>query len=119
MGTSSASDIPTIHLLASIFKRLHHQARNLAKELCRDSSVQRVRKSKGDIVFDESRPLPPRGTWDGFKFPGRFEGFEQGCGRGCNCLVRAGGVSLGGWGTPQKLRLTVTESYGEQVTLLT
>ena len=96
-GVSSVPDTPAIHLLASVLKRSHHQARNLAKELGRDSSVQRVRKSKGDIVFDESRVLPPRGIRDRLKFPGGFEGFKQGCGGGRNSLARADGVSLGEW----------------------
>jgi hypothetical protein len=83
---------PAIHLLASILKRTHHQPRNLSKELCRDSSVQGVRKSKGDIVFDESRLLPPGGIYNRLKFPGGFEGFEQRCGGGCDSLTRVDGV---------------------------
>lgn len=81
--------------------------------------MQGICESKGDIVFDECRLLPLRGIRVVLKFPGGFEGFEQGCGGRRNSLTRVDDVSLGGWGAPRKLRLTVTESYGEQVTLLT
>ena len=47
-----------------------------------------VRKGKGDIIFDESRLLVPRGIRNGLKFPGGFEGFEQRCGGGCDSLTR-------------------------------
>jgi len=116
---TSSRGTPAIHFLASIFKRSHHQARNLSKELCRDSSMQGVRKGKDDIVFDESRFLPFRSVHDRLKSPGCFEGLEQRCGGGCDSLTRADGVSPGGWGAPRGLRLTFTESYGEQMTLLT
>jgi len=116
---TSSRTTPAIHLLTSILERTHHQARNLPKEFCRNGTMQGVRKGKGDIVFDESRLLPARGIRDGLKFPGSFESFEQRRGGGCDSLTRVDGVNSRGWGAPRGLRLTFTESYGEQVTLLT
>jgi hypothetical protein len=81
--------------------------------------VQGIRKGKGDVIFDESQLLAPRGVLNRLKSPGCFEGFEQRRGGGCDSLTRAGGVNSQGWSALRGLRLTFTESYGQQVTLLT
>ena len=78
-----------------------------------------VRKGKGDIIFDESRLLVPRGIHNGLKFPGGFEGFEQRRGGGCDSLTREDDVNSRAWSAPQRARLTFTDSYGKQMTVLT
>ena len=58
--------------------------------------MQRVRKGKGYLVFDESKLLSSRDVRGGLKSPGGFEGFEQRCRGGCDSLTKADGVSSRG-----------------------